>query len=281
VRELARALLLGAALAAAPAPAEPGAPPPSGPAAVSSFDHQHLAWQRLLERAQRDGLVDYEALRDRPEELDAYLLAIARVDKGDYTAWTPEQRLAFWLNAVNAFTLKAVADAYPFKRPWWKPAAYKYPANSVRQQPDFDGRLFSAAGEELTLAEARRLAVQLAPDPRLPLALTCPCLGGPPLPAQAFTPDRLDAQLDAAARAFVRDPRRVSIVDERAQVIRLSQALRRPEIGEPLSLARRYLPPDQAQLLSDRGWTIEWQPLDWTLDELGTREAGKGAPKAF
>jgi hypothetical protein len=265
------ALALALCLAAPARAAEPPA---------SAFDHEHLAWQRLLEEAVRDGLVDYEALNARPEPLEDYLHALASVSAGEYTAWTPDQRLAFWLDAVNAFTVMAVVDSYPLKRPWWKLGG-KWPANSVKQVKDFERRTFTAAGQEVTLAEARALALQLRPDPRVALALTCPCQGGPPLPPQAFTAEAVDAQLDAAARAFLSDPKRVAIADERAQVVRLSEALRRKEIGDPLALARRYLKPEPAAALAEPGWTVEWVPLDWSLDELGSREAGRGAPKVL
>lgn len=258
---------LGALLAfslAAPAAPSPRARPAPSP---SAFDHQHLAWQRLLERIQSGGRVDYAALRRDPGPLEAYLASLARVEPGDYTAWTPAQREAFWLNAANAFTLKAVAERYPFKRPLLSLSARKFPEDSVRQDRDFGRELFTAAGQELTLEEARRLAVQLAPDPRLPLALTCPCRGGPPLPPRAFTADALDQQLDDAARAFLADPRRVRVLDDRLELVSVSEVLRRPEIADPIVLLRRYLPPDQAQAFEEPGWTVQWQPRDWTLDD--------------
>lgn len=259
-------------------PAPPRARAADAGAGAAAFDHAHSAWQRLLEQAQRDGLVDYEALRDQPAALDAYLERLARVDEGDYTAWTPEQRQAFWLNAVNAFTLKAVADHYPFKRQWWRPASHKYPANSVKQDPRFDEEVFTAVGQQVSLAEARVLALKASDDPRLAFALTCACQGGPPLPTQAFTPEGLDAQLDAAARAFALDPRRVSL-EEREEVATLSPAFRDPRLGAPLVFLRRYLKTEQAAALEEKGWTIRWQKPDWALDELGSREEGRGVKK--
>lgn len=248
------------------------------PARAAAFDHEHAAWQRLLEQAQRDGLVDYEALRNQPAALDAYLSDLATVDPGDYSAWSPEQRLAFWINAVNAFTLKAVADHYPFKRSWWRVKSYKYPANSVKQGRGFEDEDFTAAGQLVSLAEARALAANGSHDPRLPFALSGACQGGPPLPPQAFTAAGLDGQLDAAARAFVSDPRRVHL-DERDEVATLSPVFRGPAVGEPLAFLRRYLKPEQATALAEKGWRIQWQPEDWALDELGSLEAGRGARK--
>lgn len=236
------------------------------------FDQDHSAWQRLLELRLRGGLVDYEGLRADPDGLDAYLLQLAQVEPGDYTAWTPEDRLTFWINAVNAFAVKNVVDHYPFKRSRWRSSAYQYPANSIKQARDFENSQFTAVGEFMTLAEARALTESLSDDPRLAFALTCPCQGGPPLPAQAFRASDLDAQLDAAARSFANDPRRVS-VDERTHVLRLSPVLRKARIGPPIAFLQRYLKAEAVQALNDPGWTLEWVPFDWSLDELGSREA--------
>ena len=235
--------------------------------ADAEFDHDHSAWQRLLETVDLGGLIDYERLRAQPAALDDYIAQIAAVDEGDYTAWSPEQRLAFWINAYNAFTVKAVVERYPFNRPWWRPAAYKFPPNSVRQARDFEEQTFTAVGNELSLAEARGYTLALSTDPRLPFAMTCPCLGGPPLPAQAFRAVSLDAQLDAAARAFALNPKNVGI-DEKGYVLRLSTLFASPRIGQPAAWLRRYLPPEACPALDEPGWRIEWLSFDWTLDEM-------------
>jgi hypothetical protein len=244
------------------------------PAAASAFDHDHSAWQAVLDDHLRDGLVDYERLRADPSPLDAYLGQLATVGEGDYTAWSPEQRLTFWLNAYNAFLVRAVVDHYPLKRAWWRSRGYRFPPNSLKQIDDFDRHAFTAVKEELSLREVRGLIGKLSDDPRLAFALSCGCQGGPPLPAQAFRAAQLEEQLESAALTFSRDPRRVSL-DARALTLTLSPVFRGARIGAPIPLLSRYLPADQAEALKEPGWTIAWQPEDWELDELGSREVGR------
>mgnify|MGYP001105474537 CR=1 FL=1 len=37
------------------------------------------------------------------------------VCKREYGAWTRNQKLAFWINAYNAYTVKLILDHYPDK----------------------------------------------------------------------------------------------------------------------------------------------------------------------
>jgi hypothetical protein len=83
---------------------------------VQPFDHEHAAWTRLLRRFVRDGLVDYRGLRaEGAGELDPYLRQLASVTATQYGTWTREERLAFWINAYNAYTIRLVLDHYPLQ----------------------------------------------------------------------------------------------------------------------------------------------------------------------
>ncbi len=71
-------------------------------AAAPAFDHS--AFDRLLRRHVTEGLVDYDAFGRSPE-FRAYLEALASAHLEDL----PEpERLAFWINAYNAWTIEQV-----------------------------------------------------------------------------------------------------------------------------------------------------------------------------
>jgi len=67
----------------------------------------HEPLDKLLGDLVTDGVVDYAGLKKREAELDGYLAAVAKAEpkqlKGD-------ERLAFFLNAYNAFTLKLILN---------------------------------------------------------------------------------------------------------------------------------------------------------------------------
>src|SRR4051812_16902618 len=87
--------------------------------AACAFDHTHAAWNDLLKRTvvlAPDGnasRIDYAGLKREQAALSAYLDSLSAVTSAEYKDWAREQRLAFLINAYNAFTVKLVLTRYP------------------------------------------------------------------------------------------------------------------------------------------------------------------------
>lgn len=210
---------------------QPAAPPIDlSPRPVTDLPRlDHLGLTAVLHAFTHDGFVAYDALLASPdalEVLDAYLDLLAAANP-DALADGPE-RVAFWINAYNAHTLRQVTRELPDD-----------PAFSV-QRDDFaffktrrhtvGGRVWSLDQiEHLILrgdanhssaadlssddrAEALRLHAAAwggqPLDPRIHMGLNCASFSCPLLPDAAFTGPRLDEQLDAQAARFVYDPAR-------------------------------------------------------------------------
>lgn len=185
------------------------------------FDHQHKAWTTLLERhVLSDGgisQVDYAALAENPVELASYLKVLSQVTPSQYAGWTNPQRLAFLINAYNAFTVRLIIDNYPlasikdlggwFSSPWKK-------------------HVFRLLGEERHLDDIEHGIIRKEFDePRIHFAVNCAAQGCPPLRSEAYVPDRLDAQLEDNTRTFLRDPRR-NRYDAAQSVLELSSVMK-------------------------------------------------------
>ena len=86
---------------------------------VWAFDHGHSAWHRLLARHVvwvADGTasqVDYAGFQADAQELQAYLDALSAVTADEFSGWSRGQRLAFLINAYNAFTVQLILTRYP------------------------------------------------------------------------------------------------------------------------------------------------------------------------
>ena len=59
------------------------------------------------------GRVNYAALSKDPAPLNRYLAALKNADPKAFATQSEQQRLATWINAYNAFTLKSIIDHYP------------------------------------------------------------------------------------------------------------------------------------------------------------------------
>ncbi len=159
----------------------------------------HKTWETLLQKHVKKGRVNYKGFAKDVEQLDNYLEMLENVN---IFSFSREQKLAFWINAYNAFTVKLILDHYPVKsirnisRPWKQ-------------------RVWKAAGEILSLndIEHKKLRKELK-DPRVHFAIVCASIGCPNLQSFAFSGDRVNDQLDQAARQFFGDHKHFHIEED-------------------------------------------------------------------
>ena len=193
----------------------------SGPVAPvpqeEPFDHDHEAWTAILEDVLEGGLVDYRGLRESPEALDAYLEQLAATTPEQHASWSREERFAFWINAYNAFTVQLIRDRGPvrsikklgglFTTPW---------EIKFIPMPAFDPE---RKGKPITLDEIEHELVRpVFRDARVHAAVNCASLSCPPLRAEAFRAETLEAQLDEQVRAWLLDPGRNRLEPEDGRV---------------------------------------------------------------
>jgi hypothetical protein len=155
----------------------------------------HAPFDRLLDTYVRDGYVYYRALRQERAALDRYIASLNSVGK-ELAGWSPEAQQAFWINAYNALVLRTVINAYPIngKSP-------DFPSSSIRQVPGaFERTRHTMAGKSQTLDDIEQMLLSEFGDARLVLALGRGAIGSPRLKSEAYTADRLDAQLTSAVR---------------------------------------------------------------------------------
>lgn len=174
--------------------------------AVLAFDQQHAAWDALLQRhvaLAQDGnssRVDYAGFRADQGALQAYLDGLSAVTPAEYRGWTREQRLAFLVNAYNAYTVALVLTRYPELK------SIK-DLGSLLQSP-WKKQFFVLLGAGRSLDELEHGLVR-APgafdEPRIHFALNCASIGCPMLRNGAYVAERLDAQLEDGVRRFLGD----------------------------------------------------------------------------
>lgn len=177
----------------------------------------HAIWDSLLRTHVDDyGLVDYQGMTADSTSLNSYLELLSN-NPPNRKSWSEAEQMAFWINAYNAFTAKLVIDYYPITG--LKEIKNGVPfVNSV-----WDIKFFEIGGESFDLNNIEHGVLRKEyDDPRIHFALVCASLSCPKLQRFAFTGDRLEEQLDQAAREFVNDPFRNQI---NGDPIRLSKIL--------------------------------------------------------
>lgn len=189
---------------------------------VETFDHHHALFDQVLQKQVAQGRVNYRAIKDSPTLLNRYLETLAAIDPRDYELWTRQQKLAMWINAYNAYTIKAIVDHYPIQSSWLADPLGHYPPNSIRQIPGvWDKLTWRVMGQELTLdhMEHTILRKELA-EPRIHFVLVCGSLGCPLLESHAFDAPRLEKRLEQAVINYIYRDRKVHI-DRENKIVRL------------------------------------------------------------
>lgn len=234
------------------------------PVGVQAQAADHAPFDAMLRTYVTDGMVDYDAFQRDPR-FAAYLRTL---DRTDAAALSTPDRLAFWINVYNAYTIELINSrkergsirninkrfGITFKSPWAEP-------------------LVRAGGRVLTLDDVEHRIVRPEfKDPRIHVALVCAAIGCPTLRSEAYTGARLDAQLDDQARQFL-SQREKNRVDPATRTVHGSPIFTwyREDFGGDLpgvgAFWARYLPAGPARELLRSG-DFRWQDTDydWSLN---------------
>ena len=155
-------------------------------------------YERVLAKHVVDARVDYAALKKDRAALDEYLKAVAAVRRAEYDAAPKEAKIAYLLNAYNAYTLESIVENHPIK------GGFFGGANSIKGIPGvWNKKTHATALGKVTLDEIEHANLRKMGVPGVHMALVCASKGCPPLRAEPYRADRLAAQLDDQAAAYL------------------------------------------------------------------------------
>ncbi|MBM3213718.1 DUF547 domain-containing protein [Candidatus Poribacteria bacterium] len=165
--------------------------------------------------------VDYEGLSQSPAFAEYRELAarLDRFDPGELA--THDEQVAFWVNLYNALVMHSVLDSgvttsVRERERFFDLFAYRI-GGLVYTPNDIEHGILRGVSILHTDPRFRFVVARL--DPRIHFALNCASAGCPPI--AAYDADRLDEQLDTAARAFVNSPSEVRL-DAESNTLHLS-----------------------------------------------------------
>ena len=166
----------------------------------------HAIWDELLkEHVDEYGLVDYQGLQSDSVRLREYLSILETAHPND-SNWTEKERLAYWINAYNAYTMELILDYYPV-------VGIKEIKNGIPfVSTVWDIKFIKIQEREYNLNNIEHGIIRKYFDePRIHFALVCAAMSCPKLQRFAYTADELDEQLDTAGESFLNDPYRNKI----------------------------------------------------------------------
>jgi hypothetical protein len=213
-----------------------------------SPDHQ-LFNQLLNSYVDDKGKVDYAGIKNDLVKLDEYINVLRQ--NHPEAGWSRSQKLAYWINAYNAFTIKLILDHFPISsitrietgKPWdkeWiKLGTKTYSLNQIENdiiRPQFN-------------------------DPRIHFAVNCAAKSCPPLANEAFTEVNLDQLLERQTKSFINDQNYNSISQNNAKISKIFEWYS-ADFGDLITFINKY-----SKVPLNSSAKIEFQEYNWDLNK--------------
>ena len=150
----------------------------------------HSEWDFILKKYVHEGKVDYNKIISTPVDLKRLNDYLTTLNNAEVSLLTRDERLAFWINAYNAFTVKLILNHYPLK--------------SIKNIKDpWKQKLWYAANEKLSLDDIEHIKLRKEfKEPRIHFAIVCASIGCPALYPEAFEKDNIEQLFNLVARHF-------------------------------------------------------------------------------
>lgn len=221
----------------------------------------HNPWDVLLKKhVTVDGKVDYKGFIADSVSLDGYLKLLTD-NPPDTTTWTVNEQKAYWINAYNAFTVKLITEYYPVKS--IKDIGSKAQIPFVNTPWDIKFITIGKDKLDLNNIEHQKLRRRFG-DPRIHFAIVCASKSCPKLLNEAYRADRLEAQLDQAARTFINDPARNKVSAGALQLSKLFDWYKMDftKTGTLIEFLNKY-----STVKINANAKITFLDYDWSLNE--------------
>jgi hypothetical protein len=146
----------------------------------------------LQKYVSNNGNVKYKALQAERAILDSVVAQFQAI--APQKEWSKNERLAYWINAYNLFTVQLIVNNYPVKKITNLDGGKTWDIKRI----EIDGKKYS-----LNQIENEILRPQFK-DARIHFAINCAAESCPPLHNRAFTAENVQSLLDKRTRKFIR-----------------------------------------------------------------------------
>ncbi len=218
---------------------------PAAPMGVS-----HDAWDAMLRKnVSSAGKVNYKAFKAQQAALDQYLKTLS--DNPVQASWSRNEKMAYWINAYNAYTIKLIVDNYPvasitdlhggkpWDKKWIKLGSKTYSLNNIENdilRPQFK-------------------------DARIHFAVNCAAKSCPPILNRAWTAKNLNSNFEKQAKAFINNNSFNTISADKVEVSKIFDWYKE-DFGKLINYLNKY-----ANTKINAGAAVSYKAYNWKLNE--------------
>ena len=217
---------------------------------IRSEKVNHSTWSGLIKmNISPKGVVNYNAFKKDISKLNKYLRELSETKITP--SWTKNDKIAYWINVYNAFTIKLIVNNYPVK--------------SIKEiEKPWDQKFFSIDGKSMSLGEVEHNVLRKFGDPRIHFAINCASASCPRLIQVPYTANNLDELLERQTIEFINDPFYNTITGYTVNVSKLFDWYKRDfkeHSGSVVNFINKY-----SKVSIGNQKEKGYKPYDWTIN---------------
>jgi hypothetical protein len=208
----------------------------------------HDAWDKLLQKHVQQGKVNYKLFKNDKVALENYIKTLSANTPA--TNVSKQEKMAFWLNAYNALTIKLILDNYPIKS-----------IKDLDKGNPWEVSRYALGGKNYSLNAIENTILRPMGDARIHFGLNCAAKSCPPIHTRAFVAATVETQLDQLTRAFINKAQENQL---KSNTLKISNIFNwyAADFGNVIAFLNKY-----AALPVSKNAKITYTTYDWNLNE--------------
>lgn len=207
-------------------------------------------WNELLQKhVSAQGKVDYPSFQKEEPKLNQYVQFLSKtVPSKDASK---NKKLAYWINAYNAFTVKLILKHYPLK--------------SIQDlQNPWKQKFIKLGDQSYSLEQIENDILRNYGDPRIHFAINCASQSCPKLNNHKYQATKINEQLDEAVTSFLEDSSKNKIQKDKISVSKIFDWYQDDfkEAGGVIPFINQF-----SKIKVSSSAQIEYKKYDWSLNE--------------
>ncbi len=218
----------------------------------------HVLFDEVVQEHVKNGQVDYSAIK-KDKRFTEYINYLENTNPDDFAS--RNAKLAFWINAYNALTIKGILDGLS-------------PDGFFSRITFFKSTKYDVAGRNINLYDLERDIIIPFNEPRIHFAINCASASCPILISEAYTADNLEKNLEKNAKVFINDnvKNQYDLNQNQIKISKIfdwfSEDFENHSGSVQKYLAKYVNDPTIAELLSKDSFDVSYLNYDWSLNGI-------------
>ncbi len=210
----------------------------------------HDVFDKLLKKnVSARGKVNYNNLKAEEAKLDGYLKALDANPPA--SGWSKSKKMAYWINAYNAATIKLILKNYPVSS-----------ITKLHGGKPWDHKWIPLGGKTYTLNNIENDILRpVYKDARIHFAVNCAAKSCPPLLNRAWTEGNLNSYLEKQTKAFINDPSQNTISADAVEISKIFEWYS-ADFGNIITYLNKY-----SNVKIKPGAKVTYKDYNWSLNK--------------